>query len=478
MTSARLCMFSAVLWVGTGSALAQWNPPSGQWGKASPDEVRIMTWNIFDHICRTADKTEGLNGWTALARIVAALRPDVWIMQEAGDNSGNGTGSGVDSVAQLTTTLELFFHGGDDPFLGGTVTAYVQKYAPAYDLPHIFVSARTDNYNRNVMVSRFPFADLNGDTLAQRSDCNVLADEYALGGALEQYRGFMFAEFDLPDGAYAGDLVVGNAHLKAGSQQSDKDWRERAARNTAYYIDYLFNGAGTELPDPHDKIQDDPPATAILAAGTPVVIGGDWNEDELSNGRKGPAEWLTMAATAGDTDGTDRDRSDMTYDDARNPYDDARMTCGSSKFDYVAWQDSIAAPTNAFIFYTTGLPSSWYPPEIVDFPSPAQISPVASDHRPVLVDFVLPAVPTWPLGDLNCDGSVDFADINPFVLALSNPALYGQSYPGCPIANGDINSDGTVDFSDVNPFVALLEHFAFRCGGSRRGEGSRHIPGE
>jgi hypothetical protein len=64
--------------------------------------------------------------------------------------------------------------------------------------------------------------------------------------------------------------------------------------------------------------------------------------------------------------------------------------------------------------------------------------------------------PVYRRGDLNCDGSVDFGDINAFVLALSNPTAYGQTYPGCPILNGDINGDGSVDFGDINPFVALL----------------------
>jgi len=59
-------------------------------------------------------------------------------------------------------------------------------------------------------------------------------------------------------------------------------------------------------------------------------------------------------------------------------------------------------------------------------------------------------------GDLNCDDSVDFGDINPFVLRLSNPAAYQAAYPNCPDANGDINGDGSVDFGDINPFVALL----------------------
>ncbi len=59
-------------------------------------------------------------------------------------------------------------------------------------------------------------------------------------------------------------------------------------------------------------------------------------------------------------------------------------------------------------------------------------------------------------GDLNCDGFVSFGDINPFVLALSNPAAYQAQYPHCNIMNADINGDGRVDFADINPFVRLL----------------------
>jgi hypothetical protein len=51
---------------------------------------------------------------------------------------------------------------------------------------------------------------------------------------------------------------------------------------------------------------------------------------------------------------------------------------------------------------------------------------------------------------------VNFGDINPFVLRLSNPAAYAAQYPGCPNGNGDINGDGSVGFSDINPFVTLL----------------------
>jgi hypothetical protein len=59
-------------------------------------------------------------------------------------------------------------------------------------------------------------------------------------------------------------------------------------------------------------------------------------------------------------------------------------------------------------------------------------------------------------GDLNCDGVVDFRDINPFVLLLTNPGAWQQAYPNCPMLNGDINGDGSVNFRDINPFVGLL----------------------
>ena len=63
---------------------------------------------------------------------------------------------------------------------------------------------------------------------------------------------------------------------------------------------------------------------------------------------------------------------------------------------------------------------------------------------------------TGLVGDLNCDGRVNFDDINPFVLALSDPAGYQTVFPNCSIEHGDCNADGAVNFDDINAFVALL----------------------
>lgn len=60
------------------------------------------------------------------------------------------------------------------------------------------------------------------------------------------------------------------------------------------------------------------------------------------------------------------------------------------------------------------------------------------------------------LGDLNCDGEVNILDINPFILALGNPAGYALAFPDCKLELGDINGDSEVNVLDINPFIALL----------------------
>ena len=66
-------------------------------------------------------------------------------------------------------------------------------------------------------------------------------------------------------------------------------------------------------------------------------------------------------------------------------------------------------------------------------------------------------------GDLDCSASVDFGDINPFVLALSSAPQYAQAYPDCDLLNGDLNCDGSVNFGDINRFVACLASGDCEC---------------
>mgnify|MGYP001016942518 FL=1 len=60
------------------------------------------------------------------------------------------------------------------------------------------------------------------------------------------------------------------------------------------------------------------------------------------------------------------------------------------------------------------------------------------------------------VGDVNCDGRLDFRDINPFVLALTNTGAYAAAFPHCDVNHADCNGDGSVGFGDINAFVLLL----------------------
>ena len=438
------------------SAYAQFDPTSGQWGKDESHHLRVMTWNVKDALCTSNDKQEGQNNWTAVCRTIAAFQPDVLLLQECADNNGNGTGSGNDNVAELTGVLELMMHGGSDPDNGGaTVTSYVQLYAPGYDLPYIFVPNQTDNYNRNAILSRYPFADLNGDGDSTWSDIPfVQSTGYAPGGD-GGIRGFQFVEIDLPDTTYTGDLVVGGAHMKAGGSSSDETQRREAAQNVAYLVEHLFNGAGTGTPDPFSRINDSPAAQFVLDEDTPVILAGDWNEDESTNGQKGPAEWLTHAQTSGGTtDGTDRDGSDMSYDDAHD-YGGSDNTLGSKKLDYIAWQDSIAQLRNEFLFHSNSVPGANMPPEMQGFPNPVSISSWASDHKLVVCDFELPRLVMEP---------VCFGDSQLAICPCLNGTQAGQGCQNSTGVGAILTANGSVDVAQDD-----LVLYAYQCRQNQTG---------
>jgi len=78
--------------------------------------------------------------------------------------------------------------------------------------------------------------------------------------------------------------------------------------------------------------------------------------------------------------------------------------------------------------------------------------PFGAGSAKVFVYQRRPGVP----GDLNCDGAVNNFDIDPFVLALTDPAGYVQKFPDCDRMLADVNGDGVVDNFDIDPFVKLL----------------------
>ena len=66
-----------------------------------------------------------------------------------------------------------------------------------------------------------------------------------------------------------------------------------------------------------------------------------------------------------------------------------------------------------------------------------------------------PCPPAFCLGDADCDGDVDFFDIDPFVAKLGCPGDPSCDAP-CAWQNADVDEDGDVDFFDIDPFVGQL----------------------
>lgn len=64
--------------------------------------------------------------------------------------------------------------------------------------------------------------------------------------------------------------------------------------------------------------------------------------------------------------------------------------------------------------------------------------------------------PPYSYGDLNCDGATNGLDIDPFVIALTDPAAYAEAYPGCYLALADCYRDGAINGLDIDPFVRIL----------------------
>ena len=86
---------------------------------------------------------------------------------------------------------------------------------------------------------------------------------------------------------------------------------------------------------------------------------------------------------------------------------------------------------------------------------PLYIDDIYIEDTPA-VNLTNPTAPLFALGDLNCDGMLNAFDIDPFVLALTDPAGYAAAYPDCDALLADIDGDGLVNAFDIDPFVQLL----------------------
>jgi hypothetical protein len=158
-----------------------------------------------------------------------------------------------------------------------------------------------------------------------------------------------------------------------------------------------------------------------------------------------------------DPDGPDNDPE--TWED-----NDYRLSAGSPCIDA---GDSGAVPADTFDLDGDGDVDEPVPfdldgsPRFVDDPdTPDTGVPHPSYPDLPIVDmgaYEFQAGPAYDPGDLNCDGVISPADIDPFVIALTGgQAAYEAQFPDCNYLNADVNADGSVSAADIDPFVGLL----------------------
>ena len=119
-----------------------------------------------------------------------------------------------------------------------------------------------------------------------------------------------------------------------------------------------------------------------------------------------------------------------------DPYDNSWYNTARGEGNY--WSDFDESSEGAYDNDSDGIVDSSY----------AIIGGNNQDLYPLMHLFVL--------GDMNHDGCVNWRDVDPFVLAMSDPAAYQNQYHILPKLHGDINQDGVVNWRDIEPFVALL----------------------
>ncbi len=88
-----------------------------------------------------------------------------------------------------------------------------------------------------------------------------------------------------------------------------------------------------------------------------------------------------------------------------------------------------------------------------EFTLPDELKLIFVDDFTIAGDLTVPV-----LGDMDCDGDLDFDDIDDFVLGINNPQEYENQFGVPPEAKGDADGDGDLDFDDIDDFVAILNN--------------------
>jgi hypothetical protein len=280
-----------------------------------------------------------------------------------------------------------------------------------------------------------------------------------------QYPGALY----FMEGVYVAfdDAASGNAHNNASYKRctvnASYSWTPVGAMQIGIPAIQAWrdHGLGANTPDPSVNlgIVDVPDEGRFHYAHKVTDLGnGTWRYDyaifNLNSDRSGGS--FSVPIPAGTTI-TNTGFHDVNYHSGE-PYDNTDWTIVVGA-DNITWRSpqTYAQNLNSNALRWGTMYNFWFDADRPPTDGDVTLG-LFKPHTPQSVSFAasVPAPPPFGPGDMNCDGEVNNFDIDPFVLALTNPGEYASQYPGCNPLNGDVNGDGVLNNFDIDPFVSLL----------------------
>ncbi len=402
---------------------------------------------LVDVVFSGPDEGLAVGNWTGGGRtrvpMVQHWDGGAWSLAELPDAGHIGTNLAVEGAGRIAGDL--------------WVTGYVDSTYPTNNLP---VMARWGgdswDYVASATLNRqntYPFADRSGfgwdidgvaaDDLWVVGIANGYGDARASTVAMAlHFNGSDWSDVEVP--------IVGNRSnrfYKLSASASDNVWAIGLWRNTAGPFQALiarWDGNRWEIIRNPGEGPWTGHAEAIVAlAPDDVWVSGEFNDSTDFLIHWDGADWTAVDAGV---DGTFAAFAALGPDDiwASSPRDSRFY-----HFDGEAWSpvDAPSIPGAPYILRGWGMSAVdacqvWSVGGWFDGTTQYALSERLTDGGLA--------------GDLNCDGAIDAFDIEPFILALTDPAGYAAAYPGCDHDLADVNGDGAVDAFDIEPFVGLL----------------------
>lgn len=314
------------------ASAAAFDPVNGDFAKADPAHLRVLTWNI--------EYKFGAGGTTAelaaISRVLNAIEPDVIAFQEIDID---------EDAASVKALLEAR--------TGGTWYTFVGV---------------TDGRIRNTVASRYPLSLTRTDTIPPA-----------------ERRGVTCALVDLPEAIYGStDLYFMALHQKSAGTVSDEAQRQQSADAIINWIrDIQTPGGNITLPD----------LTPIIYAGDFNIdylqngpIGGYHPADTLVSGDIYD-ETTFGPDRAPDWDGTPvTDTAPYNHDNGDSLTQPA-STSPTSRLDRIYHTDAAIHVVNTFILNTTTMSAAARSAAGVQYGDTERYGD-GPDHLPLVADFV------------------------------------------------------------------------------------------